>query len=409
MSGKKNNTKQLRKEAQRNAPVHWEQDWIDQVLDSIRDFASQSVRLRFYRDIEVADRANWTFGSDIDVEHDRRRIIVTEWFVPVVDGKPVVYLDDAHTQLNPDMQAFKFILRYDHLQQAAKDAHQRRTNPNIGLYYLPEVTLLPGEKGWEARLENIDRIGRKLVQEAVDFLTAKKAMLEAEYGKESDDGIYLGATLAYNEDENLLQVVTHKRGPLDVIENKDGEVNYEDIQSIDIASTYPADDAAGNNVRSAVARHAAEHRDWKRVVKPSQAAYKRFSGDLADYLMSISEEVYKRAQAAAPADAKVDFEYNLMNGGLEASYQKVLTEDDVAEAKDADGQTGDVGVKGKFAGDKAKVTIELAREDRAAIILVAGRIEPDMWFHVQADYLARFLGTYGNGQTTVSKEVLGTA
>lgn len=383
MSGKKNKQKELRKEAQRNNPIHWEQDWVDQVLGSITDFASKSAGRRYRSEIAVDDRANWTFGSDIDVEHEKRRIVVTEWLVPLVDGKGVVYLADG--SLNPNMRAYRFILRYDHLQEAARDASKRGTDPNIGQFYLPEVTILPGEKGWEQRLEVIDQQGKFLVDTAVERVTALNTELVADNGAESDDGKYIATCLVYNRDENLLQVVTHTRHALDVLENKDGEVNYIDLTDIDLSQ-------CDLNVRSAIGRHANTHRAWVRVVKPSAKAYTRFSGDLADYLMSVSEEVYKRACDAAPADVKVDFEYNLMNGGLDASYVGSVVEP--VEGSDT------------LTHETKKIDIELAREDRAAILLIAGRIEPELWFHVQADFLRRFLATYGKGDVAVSDQVL---
>lgn len=396
MSGKKNKQKQLRKEAQRNDPVHWEQSWIEQVLPSINEFAGRSAERRFLNTIAADDRKNWTFGSDIDVEHERRRVVITEWLVPIVGGKAVVYLDDLST-LNPDMQAHRFVLRYDHLQEAARDATKRKGAVNLARYYLPEVVVLPGKKGWEAELELIDQTGRSLVAQAKKLFDAHKDELVEQYGALNDDGIYMGLRLWYDREENLLQLVEHKRHALDVIESKDGEINYIDLRTIDVDASKTDYDKLALNVRSAVGRHVAEHGDWVRVVKPSPAAYTRFSGDLADYLMSISEEVYKRAcDAILPVDGsdqlKVDFEYNLMNGGLEASYQmNVVTAQD-----DSD----------ELVSSVEKVEIELKPEDRAAILMVSGRIEPDMWFHVQADFLRRFLGTYGKGNISVSSTVL---
>lgn len=387
MSGTKNKQKALRKEAQRSNPIHWEQDWIEKVLPSINDFASKSVGRRYRAEIAADDRANWTFGSDIDVLHEQRKVVVTEWLVPIVEGKAVVYLEDG--SLNPAMRAYKFTLRYDHLQEAARDASKRGTAPNIGQFYLPDVVIVSGDKGWEQRLEVIDQQGKFLVDSAVEKLTAFNIEQTALVGTENDEGKYIATCLVYNRDENLLQLVTHTRHALDVLENKEGEVNYIDLTDIDLSG-------CDLNVRSAIGRHASEHRVWQRIVKPSVTAYTRFSADLAEYLMSTAEEVYKHACDAVAAlgntDAKVDFEYNLMNGGLEASYMGSVVE----PIEGSDELTSEV----------KKIDIELSPADRSAILLIAGRIEPDMWFHVQADFLRRFLATYGKGDVTVSDQVL---
>lgn len=395
MARKQNKLKQARKEAQRANPIHWEQDWIEKVLPSIQDFANKSTHRRFKDEIAEDDRKNWTWGSDIDVLHAERKVIITEWLVPVVDGKGLVYLDEVNGVLNPAMRAYKFTLRYDHLQEAARHASKTGGVPNIGLYYLPDVEILPGKKGWEHEIELYDEQGKFLVSGAVTHLNALKAKLIAEHGELSDEGVYLGVCMVYNRDENLIQLVTHKRHALDVMENKDGEINYIDLADIKIDEFRFDHDTHGLNIRSAVERHVEEHRVWDRIIKPSEAAYKRFSCDLADYLMSITEEVYKRACELAGPDKKVDFEYNLMNGGLEASYQLEKREQ----------LEGELDVK----INTEKVDLELAREDRAAILMVAGRIEPDLWFHVQADYLRRFLATYGKGDITVSDTVLTSA
>lgn len=395
MARKQNKLKQARKEAQRANPIHWEQDWIEKVLPSIQDFANKSTYRRFKDEIAEDDRKNWTWGSDIDVLHAERKVIITEWLVPVVGGKGLVYLDEVNGVLNPSMRAYKFTLRYDHLQEAARHASKTGGAPNIGLYYLPDVEILPGKKGWEHEIELYDEQGKFLVSGAVSHLNALKAKLIAEHGELSDEGVYLGVCMVYNRDENLIQLVTHKRHALDVMENKDGEINYIDLADIKIDEFRFDQDTHGLNIRSAVERHVEEHRVWDRIIKPSETAYKRFSCDLADYLMSITEEVYKRACELAGPDKKVDFEYNLMNGGLEASYQLEKREQ----------LEGELDVK----INTEKVDLELAREDRAAILMVAGRIEPDLWFHVQADYLRRFLATYGKGDITVSDTVLTSA
>lgn len=395
MARKQNKLKQARKEAQRANPIHWEQDWIEQVLPTIQDFANVSTYRRFKDEIADDDRVNWTWGSDVDVQHAERKVIVTEWLVPVVDGKGLVYLDEVNGVLNPSMRAYKYTLRYDHLQQAARHASKTGGAPNIGLYYLPDVTILPGEKGWEHNIELYDEQGKFLVTAAVTQLNALKAKLVAEHGALSDEGIYMGVCMVYNRDENLIQLVTHKRHALDVMENKDGEINYIDLNDIKIDEMKFDQDTYGLNVRSAVERHVEAHRVWDRIIKPSEAAYKRFSCDLADYLMSITEEVYKRACASVPNVVDVKFEYNLMNGGLEAYHIGAVVETDEA---------GNL-----FTEKEERYDIELSREDRAAILMVAGRIEPDLWFHVQADYLRRFLATYGKGDVTVSDTVLTSA
>lgn len=396
MSGKKNKVKQQIREAKRAAPINWEQDWIEKILPSIQEFADQSVRLRFKHDIAADDRINWTFGSDVDIENDKRRVVVTEWFVPKVDGKPVVYLEDG--SLNPNMVAHKFVLRYDHLQQAAQLASQTNRPVNIGRYYLPEVKIIPGDKGWEAPLEENNLRGKEIVRKALDLRDDRKRELQAEFGAESDAGKYIGLALVYNRDENLLQLVTHTKNPLDIIEQKDGEMNYIDLPDIEIDDlAIDGWDLNKLNIRSAVARHAEENRGWERVVKPSQAAYKRFSVDLADHIMIIVEEVYKRAHDGLPAGAVVSFDQNPNTGFLEASYidpnSPVTNESNVA-GTDWDGQSQPV------------TKIELSREDAAAILMVAQRIEPDMWFHVDYAVKSRFNAKYGNGTTTVLEAVV---
>lgn len=382
MSGKKKNTaKTARREAQKLNPINWEQNWIERILPTIQDFADQSVRLRFQREIALDDRANWTYGSDVDVQHAERKVIVTEWLVPVVGGKGLVYLDEVNGVPNPSMRAYKYTLRYDHLQQDARAASQTGRAVNIGRYYLPVVPVVKGEKGWEAKVEENDLRGQEIIFKALDRLQDTKRDLELEYGKENDDGKYIGLALTYNQDENLLQLVTHSKHPLDVIEHKDGEMNYIDLADIEIDGLALDDwDTQALNIRSAVARHAAENRTWTRVVKPSQAAYKRFSIELADYIMSVVEEVYKRACAAVPAGSKLWFDQNPTTGLLEASHS---TPDEPATTK-----------------------IELSREDAAAVLMIAGRIEPDMWFHVDYDFKSRFNAKYGNGQTTILETVV---
>lgn len=397
MSGKKKNAaKASRREAQKLNPINWEQDWAEKIIPAVQEFADKSVRLRFKRDIAADDRVNWTFGSDVDLENDKRRFVVTEWFVPIVNGKAVVYLEDG--SLNPNMVAHKFILRYDHLQQDARAAQQMGRGVNIGRYYLPEVPVVKGEKGWEAKFEENNLRGQEIIFKALDRLQDTKRDLELEYGKENDDGKYIGLALVYNQDENLLQLVTHTKHPLDVIEHKDGEMNYIDLPEIEIDSlAVDGWDNHALNIRSAVARHAAENRAWTRVVKPSLAAYKRFSGDLADYIMSVVEEVYKRAAATIPADAKLIFEQNPTTGFLEASY--ISTDPAVAEVvKDE--------ATGWDASKQPVVKVEMSREDTAAILMIAGRIEPDMWFHVDYDLKARFNAKYGNGKTTILEAVV---
>lgn len=397
MSGKKKNAaKASRREAQKLSPINWEQDWAEKIMPAVQEFADTSVRLRFQREIAAEDRANWTFGSDVDLENDMRRFVVTEWFVPIVDGKAVVYLEDG--SLNPNMVAHKFILRYDHLQQDARAAQQMGRGVNIGRYYLPEVPVVKGDKGWEVHFEENDLRAKEIVRKALDRRDDAKRDLELEHGAESDEGKYIGLALAYNKDENLLQLVTHTKHPLDVIEHKDGEMNYIDLSDIEIDSlAVDGWDPRALNIRSAVERHAAENRTWTRVVKPSQAAYKRFSGDLADYIMSVVEEVYKRAAAAIPAGTDLIFEQNPTTGFLEASY--INTDPTAAELVKDEG-TG-------WEGSQAPIVkVELSREDAAAILMIAGRIEPDMWFHVDYDLKARFNAKYGNGKTTILEAVV---
>lgn len=387
MSGKKKNAaKAARREAQKLSPVNWEQNWIERILPAIQDFANQSVRLRFQREIDAADRKNWTYGSDVDVENDLRRIVVTEWFVPIVDGKPVVYLDDG--SLNPNLVSYKFTLRYDHLQQDARAAQQMGRGVNIGRYYLPSVPVVKGDAGWEAKFEENDLRGLEIIRKALDRRDDYKLSLEQEHGKESDDGKYIGLALVYNKDENLLQLVTHTKHPLDVIEHKDGEMNYIDLPEIEIDSlALDGWDTHALNIRSAVERHAAENRTWTRVVKPSQTAYKRFSGDLADYIMSVVEEVYKRAHEGLPEGAVVTLDQDAATGFLKASYVNPT-------AANADGEY------------PAPVEIELSRADTAAVLAVAGRIEPDMWFYVDYDFKSRFNAQYGNGSVSILEAVV---
>lgn len=398
MSGKKKNAaKAARKEAQKLNPVNWEQNWAERILSSIQEFANKSVRLRFKRDIAAEDRINWTFGSDVDLENDMRRFVVTEWFVPIVDGKAVVFLEDGVTP-NPAMVAHKFILRYDHLQQDARAAQQMGRGVNIGRYYLPEVPVTKGDKGWEAKIEENNLRGQEIIFKALDRMEDTKRDLERDYGKENDDGKYIGLALVYNKDENLLQLVTHTKHPLDVIERKDGEMNYIDLPEIEIDSlALDGWDPHALNIRSAVERHAADNRAWTRVVKPSLAAYKRFSVDLADYIMSVVEEVYKRAAATIPADAELIFEQNPTTGFLEASY--INADPSVAEVTKDEG-TGWEGTQQPI------VKVELPREDAAAVLMIAGRIEPDMWFHVDYDFKSRFNAKYGNGKTTILEAVV---
>jgi hypothetical protein len=52
------------------------------------------------------------------------------------------------------------------------------------------------------------------------------------------------------------------------------------------------------------------------------------------------------------------------------------------------------------------VKVELSREDAAAVLMIAGRIEPDMWFHVDYDFKSRFNAKYGNGKTTILEAVV---
>ncbi|QXO10097.1 hypothetical protein pEaSNUABM37_00136 [Erwinia phage pEa_SNUABM_37] len=397
MSGKKNNaTKLARREAEKANPLHWELEWINKITPAIQEFANQSVRLRFKRDVVAEDRANWTWGSDVDIENELRRVVVTEWFVPIVNGKPVVYLEDG--SLNPNMVAHKFILRYDHLRAAAQMASQKGTAPNIGRYYLPEVTVVPGAKGWEANFEVNELRAKEIVRKALDRLDDYKLDLVKEFGEESDAGKYIGLTLVYNDEDNLLQLVTHSKEALDVIERKDGEMNYIDLPEIEIDDlAIDGWDANKLNIRSAVARVAAEHRMWDRVVKPSQAAYKRFSGDIADYIMSLVEEVYNRAHAAKPADATLFFEQDVTTGFLKASY--VDPKATVASVEPQEGAD-------TLVATPVVHEIELAREDAAAILIVAGRIEPDMWFHVDYDVKSRFNAKYGNGKVTILEAVI---
>lgn len=395
MSGKNNKAKQNARAAERANPIHWEQSWIEQVVPSIQDFANQSVRLRFQREIAADDRANWTYGSDVDVEHEYRRVAITEWFVPIVDGKPVVYLEDG--SLNPDMVAHKFTLRYDHLQQDARAASQMGRAVNIGRYYLPSVQIVKGRKGWEAKFEENNLRGQEIIFKALDRLEDYKRDLEHEHGKESDDGKYIGLTLAYNRDENLLQLVTHTKHPLDVIENKDGEINYIDLTDIEIDGlALEGWDAQALNIRSAVERHAGENRTWTRIVKPSENAYKRFSIDLADYIMSVVEEVYKRAHDGLPEGTEVTLEQDAATGFLKATYVDRGETAQVETQEDTD----------TLVVTPVVHDIELSRPDTAAVLAIAGRIEPDMWFHVDYAFKSRFNAKYGKGNVTILEAVV---
>lgn len=397
MSGKKKNAaKESRRQSKQLNPMNWEHEWIEKVLPAIKEFASQAVRLRFKHEIAREDQGNWRFGSDIDIKHDQRRVIITEFFVPLVDGKPMVYLDDG--SLNPGMLSRKFSLRYDHLQEAARHASQTGNQVNLARYYLPEVTVVKGEPGWEAKFEENNLRGQEIIFKALDRMADCKRDLILDNGEESDEGKYIGLTLAYNSDENLLQLVTHTKQAMDVVENKDGEINYIDLADIEIDGlALEGWDNNALNIRSAVARLAAEHRTWVRIVKPSKDAYKRFSGELADHIMGVVDGVYKRAQEGLPEGAVVMLDQAPETGLLKASYIDPNPSASEPMTDEATGWTGTT---------QPVVDIELSRADGAAVLMIAGRIEPDMWFHVDYEFKARFNAKYGNGSVTILETVI---
>lgn len=401
MTGKKQQSakKQMRKNEKARNPNNWMGDWVDTVLPAVRDFVNKRMVQRVDKELAGLDVRNWRWGSDIDVKMAEGEFVITEWIAPApaAAGDKIIFVDEKG-QLLDGARFYTYRLRFDHLQQAARHAHQTGAEPNIGLYYMPKITIVDGDKGWEDRIEENDLRGKEISLKALDQLDAVRESFIDQYGERTDEGVYIGIRLFYNRDENLIQVVTHKRHALDVIENKDGEVDYIDQSHIEIDSLALDSDKSFINIRSAVERHVGEHVVWKRVVRPSENAYKRYGADLGEYLMSVAEEVYKRACEAAGAGNKVEFEYNLMTGGLEAFTY-------VANVQASE----DPAVATLEVGEKVKQPIELTPADRAAILVVAGRIEPDLWFHTQPEFMRRFFATYGKGDITVSDEVLNKA
>jgi len=289
--------KEMLKKAKAMNPANWEGEWLEQVMPAIQEFVNGTVDSRVRKEFTKEERLKWRWGSDLEVRMDYRDIIVTEWYIPLNEEGKLVALD-ANGKPVAGSRMQRYFLRFDALQRLASEAARQKREVNIGMCYVPEVVILPGNPGWEAHLESIRRIALTAFNKARDAMATKITELNAEHGIESDAGKYIGIRLAFNDEEKVFQIVTHKRDSLDVISNSEGEIDYIDLADIDMSIDNEADKGS---FYWSCANLVQEHCKWGRIVKPSQAAYTQYSADLTDYLMSVTEEVYKRALEASTA------------------------------------------------------------------------------------------------------------
>lgn len=330
---------------------------------------------------EIGGTAPIRFGSDFEIQHDEYRVVVTEWYTTHTGD----ILNEDRTVAD-GVYFRQYVANYQAMMNLAKQASESGRKVIVGRCYYPVIHDL--NVVWDetkfAWLYHIRKLAEQRVNSVLEVFDRIKADITAEYTPLNEQGLYVGATLHYDIEHDMVQYVVQKQTALSYIKENIYDQDYIDItmdkHGVDATPPAASSISQADNFTSAFRRMLADHVEWERLTKPSKECIQRIAPEIVDLLLEKAADVWESAQAlfaehphaasAVPGSAR--FLYSTTNGALRYVYDYIP------------------------AGETTPVEEEMMMEVnlRGAIVIVAGRIEPDLWLVVQPLFAEAFAKKY---------------
>lgn len=405
--------------------VQYEDRWAEAyLLPEVKKVADFSLRqfvkyfdhhnISPYTGEELVRPLRW--GADVRIEHDKRRIYVTEWYTPTADGK--ITVDDTN-EILPGVHFREYVVSYHMAKDIARRAHQSKGMVNIGLCYIPVFKNM-GDKfiadtPW---LEEVREVAHKRVKQAVTAIQGEIKNLEEQYGKQNDEGLYIGVLGVYNRETEEVEYVVQKHDAIHFIKNENIEQNHialkADVHGYDQTPFYHEKDVNKINWGGIMSRLVAEKvGTWVRVTHPSPVAIDRLSTEISEHLLPQVTEVLANAEEEVSrisnlVPGSIRHMYNETNSGLETHYKVTETQKKIVAPASENVVEGEIP---EFSGEETEIDVVVDKQydhgrNKALVLLVAGRIEPELWIPTQDKFGKAFRLKYSTTAEQSYKELL---
>lgn len=388
----------------KDTTVQYEAQWAETyLLPEVKKVADFSLRM-FVKYFDSHDTDPFTgeklvrplrWGADLKIEHENRRIYITEWYVPNAEGK---ITDDVTGDILPGVHFREYIVTYHMAKDLARRAHQNGHEVKIGLIYIP-VFKCPNKYDPDATawLDEIDTVARARVKQAVELIKGEIDNLTVQYGKENDEGLYVGVRPFYNQETSEVEYIVQKHDAIHFIKDQNIEQNHialkADEHGFDQTPFYHEKDKHKSNWNYVMSKLMSEKAgNWVRVTHPSKVAIARLADEIVDFLMPQVNDVFIKAEeevlkVEGLVDGSIRHVYNQMNSGLETHYKVVEKQTKIVNPTPDVVTTDENGVPA-FSGVEEEIEVVVDKQfdhgrNKALVLMVAGRIEPELWLPTQ--------------------------
>lgn len=355
------------------------------------------------------------WGADLKIEHENHRIYITEWYIPTPDGN---ITDDVTGEILPGVHFREFVVGYHAAKNVARMAHQNGGPAKISLCYIPVLKHMGSAFlepiGW---LEVIREEARKRIKQAVSLIQGEIKKLEDQYGKRNEEGLYVGVRAFFNKENNEVEYVVQKHDAIHFIKEQNIEQNHIALKLLehgyDQTPFESVKDPKHLNWSAVMTRMLDEKAgSWVRVSHPSKESLERLSSELVDYLLpqvvtlfDKTDEELLNVEGLVPGSIRHN--YNTINSGLETHY-KVVEKQKKIVAPAPENVDGEVP---EFSGEEVEIDVVVAKQydhgrDKALVLMLLGRIEPELSLPTQTKFEKAFNMKYLTTINQVTDELL---